>query len=412
MQNNANSRQVLVLLTGTFPGESGDSAFLQHEIEALAEEFDVVQIYSFKQLDGSRVPLPANVHYMGALEAASKAGVGRMLLKGGIAPAVRAWRAESKSGRARGHQLRVIGNILTGQRFASVIEKDLRKDDDVSVYAFWGTDGAMALPFLPRRYKKTMRLHGFDLYEEERGFSPLRASLFTSVDNVVPISEDGRRYLANKYPDVLDEDRLILARLGTQDYGLSPDPALNQPLTVVSCSSVVPVKRVDSILSAVSTLAEDQPVRWIHFGTGDLFDELEQKTKTALSNNPNLTVDLRGQTANPEIMEYYQNNPVHVFVNASDSEGVPVSIMEALSFGIPVVATAVGGTAEIVGADLGTGIALPQRPADAELAAAIKEVAKNRESYDPRSAWERMSNAKDASKRIVELVSLEKPSAL
>ena len=37
-----------------------------------------------------------------------------------------------------------------------------------------------------------------------------------------------------------------------------------------------------------------------------------------------------------------------MFINCSESEGIPVSIMEALSFGIPVIATNVGGTSEVV----------------------------------------------------------------
>ena len=37
-----------------------------------------------------------------------------------------------------------------------------------------------------------------------------------------------------------------------------------------------------------------------------------------------------------------------MFINLSSSEGIPVSIMEALSAGIPVVATNVGGTSEAV----------------------------------------------------------------
>ena len=35
-------------------------------------------------------------------------------------------------------------------------------------------------------------------------------------------------------------------------------------------------------------------------------------------------------------------------INLSESEGVPVSIMESFSFGIPVIATNVGGVSEIV----------------------------------------------------------------
>ncbi|MGZ5247769.1 MAG: glycosyltransferase, partial [Flavitalea sp.] len=37
-----------------------------------------------------------------------------------------------------------------------------------------------------------------------------------------------------------------------------------------------------------------------------------------------------------------------LFLNVSESEGVPVSIMEAMSAGLPVIATNVGGTREIV----------------------------------------------------------------
>ncbi len=47
-------------------------------------------------------------------------------------------------------------------------------------------------------------------------------------------------------------------------------------------------------------------------------------------------------------MEYYSNHDIHLFINVSKSEGLPVSIIEAISFGIPVIATDVGGTREIV----------------------------------------------------------------
>lgn len=39
---------------------------------------------------------------------------------------------------------------------------------------------------------------------------------------------------------------------------------------------------------------------------------------------------------------------MNLFVNVSTTEGIPVSIMEALSFGVPVIATKVGGVPEII----------------------------------------------------------------
>ncbi|MBA3900251.1 MAG: glycosyltransferase, partial [Bacteroidetes bacterium] len=45
---------------------------------------------------------------------------------------------------------------------------------------------------------------------------------------------------------------------------------------------------------------------------------------------------------------FYEENYVDLFINVSETEGIPVSIMEAQSAAIPVLATNVGGTSEIV----------------------------------------------------------------
>jgi len=60
------------------------------------------------------------------------------------------------------------------------------------------------------------------------------------------------------------------------------------------------------------------------------------------------------------VMEFYKTNPIDLFINVSSSEGIPVSIMEAQAFGVPVMATDVGGTAEIVNNE--NGILLPANP--------------------------------------------------
>jgi colanic acid/amylovoran biosynthesis glycosyltransferase len=73
-------------------------------------------------------------------------------------------------------------------------------------------------------------------------------------------------------------------------------------------------------------------------------------------------------------MEYYRNNPVDLFINTSSSEGLPVSIMEASSFGIPTIATNVGGTGEIV-RDGETGFLLNADVSPKELADKIEQFA-------------------------------------
>jgi glycosyltransferase involved in cell wall biosynthesis len=62
-----------------------------------------------------------------------------------------------------------------------------------------------------------------------------------------------------------------------------------------------------------------------------------------------------------------------MFISLSAAEGLPVSVMEAISFGIPVVAAAVSGVPEIVTPDTGVLVEVHDRP-DAAAAAARRIV--------------------------------------
>jgi glycosyltransferase involved in cell wall biosynthesis len=107
-----------------------------------------------------------------------------------------------------------------------------------------------------------------------------------------------------------------------------------------------PVKRLDRIIEGLTFMREQRPdlnVQWTHIGDGPLLEALKRNAA-----EKGLQVQWLGQQTNRSVFEYYQTNPIDVFLNTSESEGVPVSIMEALSFGVPVVATDVGGTSEIV----------------------------------------------------------------
>ncbi|MBK0417684.1 glycosyltransferase [Leucobacter sp. CSA1] len=406
----------LALLSGRFPEMTGDYSFIRHEIDELASRFDHVLVYSFRPLDGPAAELPPNVRYAGALSTSPKFnGPIALLRPSRMRAALRSVMREARSGRMRGHIPLVLGNILTGERFALAVERGLRRagatrGSQVSVYSFWGSHGALALPFLSERFRRVVRLHRFDLYEGVGGRLPLRASIFGSVDALLSISEDGRRHLDERFGSLIPAGALSVLRLGTADHGLGPEPAPiaergeQEPIRVVSCSSVIDVKRVDSLIPALELLAGEHAVHWTHFGSGEGMSELVAATLAARARTPGLEIDLRGQTENSGVLEHYRNTPVDAFVNVSDSEGVPVSIMEALSFGIPAVATDVGGTGEIVGAQLGSGVLLPPRPDAARLADALLTVVRDRVSLDPRAVWERLSDARVSAAGIADLL--------
>lgn len=188
------------------------------------------------------------------------------------------------------------------------------------------------------------RGHGFDLYEFRRpeNYIPLRPFLLNSLTRIFPVSNQGREYLLDTFSAPIK--KVEVARLGTKDYGLGKIPVTRTPLRIVSCSTLSEVKRVHLIIQALSKI--DIDIHWDHYGTGELALDLKDLAEAVLPKN--VSYAFRGHFANYDLMQIYQKTPYHFFVNVSSSEGLPVSIMEAMSFGIPCIATDVGGTCEIV----------------------------------------------------------------
>lgn len=69
--------------------------------------------------------------------------------------------------------------------------------------------------------------------------------------------------------------------------------------------------------------------------------------KSAQSLPPNVKVEWKGFFENERVLEFYQREVPDLFINASSTEGIPVSLMEAYAHSIPAIAPNVGGIKEI-----------------------------------------------------------------
>lgn len=229
--------------------------------------------------------------------------------------------------------------------------KDFEKNNGCNnkyvFYSYWMVEHAMCGIELKKHFKKAInitRAHGYDLYEYRHSgkYIPYRKYILDNTDLVMPISTDGFEYLNRMYGK---RDNIQLSRLGTKDYGISEDNYDEYDLTVVSCSWCTEVKRIDLIIKTLSRI-KNKKIRWIHFGDGNLFESLKTLANEILPSN--VKYYLKGAVTNEKILEFYKNNNIDLFLNVSASEGIPVSIMEVQSFGIPVIATNVGGVKEII----------------------------------------------------------------
>jgi len=263
---------------------------------------------------------------------------------------------------------------------------NLFNDKNNICYFYWGVRWSYILPFIDEINSKiVVRFHGSDLYEElNHNYIPFRKEQIIKINYAIFISKYGLDYFEKKYP--FFSGKKHLGRLGTEDYGLNPYNK-GSYITIVSCSNLVRIKRVDLIAKSLSLFNEK--VKWIHFGDGPEMKRIKKLVKTL---PPNIKVQLMGRVANKDLMNFYSKNPVDLFINTSYSEGVPVSIMEALSFGIPVVATNVGGTPEIV--DNEVGWLLDKDTSPETIAEIIKKLINNENYYqlriNARQRWEKL----------------------
>lgn len=195
------------------------------------------------------------------------------------------------------------------------------------------------------------RAHGYDVYEKQVGiYFPYREYTLKNINAVYVVSQKGCNFMKNNYSQF--KDIIYVSNLGVYPININKEKKpIIEPNSVnfVSCSSITPVKRVDFIFSCISDYANkcpDKTIFWTHIGGGQGFSELVLMVDR--SNQQNLHVNLLGAINNQEVRELYNKNSFDIFINLSTSEGIPVSIMEAISAGIPVIATNVGGNKEIV----------------------------------------------------------------
>jgi glycosyltransferase involved in cell wall biosynthesis len=219
-------------------------------------------------------------------------------------------------------------------------------DPDTALCFFWGRGACDFLPFVDKRRFRSIVVRFHDLFEDENaGYIPYRRQLLESISLAGPSSEKGRRHLSALYPDVSTPIRVM--RLGVprlEALEMSSDGVLR----ILSCSNVMPRKRVALIADA---LREVQfPVHWTHVGDGPQMDELRRKV-AALP--PNVETHLAGAIPTDRLLAFYRERPVDVFVNVSTSEGVAMTILECLSSGVPVLASDVGGSSEVVDDSVG-----------------------------------------------------------
>lgn len=273
-----------------------------------------------------------------------------------------------------------LKNMMYFMRCKAVLNRTCRKyiDDQGKrwvIVSFWLFATAYAVSLLKDTYKDAALVslaHAFeidDLRNKQIDYT-CKEFCHERLDYISFISKNRMKEYMSNHVTKLNwrADNCHVDYLGTAKINKAvSSPTNGEPYHIVTCSRCIELKRLDLLIKALSQIKE-MNIQWTHIGDGVLLHDLREMSEDLPSN---ITVSWLGSLSNAEVHTFYADHAIDLAMNLSTTEGIPVSLVEALSYGIPIIATNVGGNSEVC--DNSVGLLLSSDPSPEEVRKAIRD---------------------------------------
>lgn len=352
MSNLKNKSSTLLFITEEYPYGDGE-AFIENEIDELSNSFKKLIIFSKGDTSKNKRIYPKNITIINTkfqLNFIEKVLFIKVLFSKHFWNEIK-FLYSYKLTFSKTNISYCIISLLRAQKFSKIIKANVSISNNIYIYTYWCMDETLGSCMMKKEFpnlKVFSRAHRMDLYfyAHPNGYLPFRKYILENIDKIFTISKNGEKYLTDftKY----NKNKVVTSYLGVKrNINKLNFQNLNSKFKIVSCSNIYPNKRIELIIKALENI--DLDLTWHHYGgftnsTTDDYKSLINKEIKKL----NQKVKIKGRMTNREILLNMKKNKYDLFINVSRSEGLPVSIMEAFSLGIPVIATNVGGVNEIV----------------------------------------------------------------
>lgn len=347
-------KKTIAIFTEKFPYE-GSEPFLENEIKIASRDHDIIVFPRISKINTTiQRDLPSNVKVVHLVDSEFDLGGRRVFLKNLFFNIKLLAIEVFKTGRFlpffyRGRELFAFIN-----KSQSLSEKIIQyftenKLEHVIYYSYWMNEWSLALCIAKVREKKisfVIRLHGYDIFDNRHpnNYLPFRYTNYKYAVRVFVASEHAIKYLKglNMFPE-----KITYSPICTFDYGIGI-PGKSNNLVILSCSRVIPLKRVHLIPLILEKL--NCQVKWIHIGNGP---EIKKVMSFALNCSKRIDFEILPFFNNADdYMGFVKSQSINLFLHVSETEGFGVVLIEALSLGIPIFSTNVGVASELVKSEL------------------------------------------------------------
>ncbi|MCM2681475.1 TIGR03088 family PEP-CTERM/XrtA system glycosyltransferase [Echinimonas agarilytica] len=189
--------------------------------------------------------------------------------------------------------------------------------------------------------------HGRDIYDPQgtnKKYQWLRRLITPFVHRVVAVSDELNQWLLHVVKLPASKVRLVYNGIDTDHF--APQAENHLPLVIGSVARLSPIKDQASMLNAFALLLEQWPSEQLKpqlniAGDGELMPALRQQAAQL-----NITDDVVFLGHQTDMRPHYHS--FDIFTLSSLAEGIPMTVLEAMASGLPIVATHVGGLPELV----------------------------------------------------------------
>lgn len=251
-----------------------------------------------------------------------------------------------------------------------------------NIHAQFATQAALISLLIKRHYNDkpeySFTFHAYDIYFHNKWFKLMTDESFCCFS----ISEYNIKYVEKHY---LQSDKIKLSRLGVFRKPIKNKKSLkfkmNKNFNIGLLSWFIEKKGVIFLLEAMKELSEQKDLRIKLFIAGE--GPLKENYLSYIENN-NLDdcVSLGGAINDEEKKDFFKSLDAFVLPSVSiknDQDGIPVVLMEAISYGLPIISTDVSGIPEICINEF-NGLLVQEKNVK-ELVSAIKSLFSEEDNY-------------------------------
>ena len=231
------------------------------------------------------------------------------------------------------------------------LRKIIKKEKPDIVHAHSGAAGFIGRIASFGLAKKVFTAHGWSFTKGTPLFRRVIAILAENIitpftDKIITVSRNDYNLAKKKLIFSKNKLEVVWNGIDIPENVIYFLPKINEKIKILFIGRLVPPKEPVKILQAISQLRKED---WNRFevsiiGTGKervLIEDFLNK------NGGGIEVKMLGDVPNERVGELYRSS--HIFALPTRWEGFPMTIIEAMSYGLPVIASDVGGIKEAIG---------------------------------------------------------------